>query len=47
VADADFAETGFADGHIHQLELFDAAVLVNADGFGGDGGHAVFPWDDG
>ncbi len=42
VADADLAGAGFADSDIHQLELFDAAVLVNADGFGGEGGHGEF-----
>jgi hypothetical protein len=31
VADANFARAGLTHGHLHQLELFGATMLVNAD----------------
>ena len=44
VADADLAGAGFTHLHLHQLEFFGAAVLVDADGLRVDGGHQGVPW---
>ena len=41
VANADFAGARLANSDIDQLELFGASVLVDNDGFGGDGCHRV------
>ena len=40
MADANLTGTGFTDGDVNKLEFFGATVLVDANGFGGDGCHA-------